>query len=142
MTLRFLKRGVPFYFYIYLKEQYSYKGRKNAGCNESFYPCGGGEEMVGVGAVEAELVHDPVRLVSFGCAAAVEDERLLHADQRAGAAAADLAVLAGGLPVPGHRGAVGAQPRRVLAVAEAVEVPLLLPHLRLVCCVVIVSNGG
>ena len=89
--------------------------------------------MVGVGALEAVLVHDPVRLLSFRGSAAVEDERLLHADQRAGAGAADLAVLAGGLPVAGHRGAVGAQARRVLAVAEAVEVPLLLPHLRLVC---------
>jgi hypothetical protein len=89
--------------------------------------------MVGVGAVEAVLVHDPARLLAPGGAAPVEDERLLHAHQRAAAAAADLAVLAGGLPVAGRRGAVGAQARRVLAVAEAVEVPLLLPHLRLVC---------
>jgi hypothetical protein len=42
----------------------------------------------------------------------------------------DLTVLAGDLPVADRRGAVGAQDHRVLAVAEAVEVPLH-PHLRL-----------
>jgi hypothetical protein len=74
--------------------------------------------------------HDPARLLAPGGAPPVEDERLLHAHQRAAAAAADLVVLAGGHLVAGRRGAVGALDRRVLAVAEAVEVPLL-PHLRL-----------
>jgi hypothetical protein len=80
---------------------------------------------VGVDAVEAVLVHDPTLLLAPRGAPPVEDEPLLHAHQHAVAAIADLAVLAGGLPVASRRGAVGAQDRRVLAVVEAVQVPLL-----------------
>ena len=86
---------------------------------------GGGEV-----AVEAVLVEDPLGLLAARGASLVEDERLLHAEQGAGGGAEHLAVLAGGLPVAGAGGAVGAHPRRVLAVAEAEEVPLALPHPR------------
>ena len=89
--------------------------------------------------LDAELVHDPAGLGAVGGAAGVEDEGLAHADD-AGAAsgrrrpvAADDAVFAGGLPVAGLGGAVGAQPRRVLAVAEAEEVPLVCAQLCHVC---------
>nr|ACR34846.1 unknown [Zea mays] len=78
--------------------------------------------------VEAVLVHDPSGLLSPGRPPRVEDERLLGADERL--APEDVPVLARGLPVPGLRGPVGPQPRRVLAVLEAEEVPLLLPHPR------------
>jgi hypothetical protein len=77
-------------------------------------------------AVEAVLVHDPAGLLALGRPPGVEDECLLHADQRL--APEDVPVLAGGLPVPGLRRPVGPQPRRVLAVLEHEEVPLLLPH--------------
>jgi hypothetical protein len=86
---------------------------------------GGGEV-----AVEAVLVEDPLGLLAARGASLVEDERLLHAEQRAGGGVEHLAVLAGGLPVAGAGGAVGAHPRGVLAVAEAEEVPLALPHPR------------
>ena len=89
--------------------------------------------------LDAELVHYPAGLAAVGCASGVEDEGLTHADD-AGAAsrrrrpvAADDAVFAGGLPVAGLGGAVGAQPRRILAVAEAEEVPLVRAQLRHVC---------
>ncbi len=93
---------------------------------------------------EPELVHDPLGLAALGGAAAVEDERLAHADGGGGGgggglaggdggAAGDGAVLAGGLPVAGAGGAVGAVAGGVLAVAEAEEVPLLASHARRVC---------
>ena len=101
---------------------------------------GGARERVSELALEAELVHDPAGLDAVGGAAAVEDEGLAHADNgvTAGAGrgrpqAADDAVLAGGLPVAGPGGAVRAQPRRVLAVAEAEEVPLVCAQLRHIC---------
>jgi hypothetical protein len=82
-------------------------------------------------------VHDPRRLASARRAARVEDERLLHADEHAAGttatAAEDLLVLPRGLPVPAGGGAVGAHPRRVLAVLVAEEEPLLLAHLSLAC---------
>jgi len=53
-------------------------------------------------------VHDPAGLDAVGGPSAVEDERLAHADDGAAAAAAHLAVLAGGLPVARLGGAVGA----------------------------------
>jgi hypothetical protein len=81
-------------------------------------------------SVEAVLVEHPPGLLPARRAALVEDERLLHPQQRAGGGAEHLAVLAGGLPVPGAGGAVGAQARGVLAVAQAEEVPLALPHPR------------
>ncbi|BAS85333.1 Os03g0624700, partial [Oryza sativa Japonica Group] len=80
---------------------------------------------------EPVLVHHPAGLGALGRPPAVEHQRLLHAGERA--AVEDLLVLAGGLPVAGVRGAVGADPRRVLAVAHAEEVPLLLPHACLAC---------
>jgi hypothetical protein len=83
-------------------------------------------------ALEPVLVHHPRRLLPTGRAAEVEHERLLHADEHV-AAAEDLLVPAGGLPVAGGGGAVGAHPRRVLAVLVAEEVPLLLAHLSLAC---------
>lgn len=84
--------------------------------------------------VEAELVHDPAGLDAVGGSAPVEDERLAHADDgAAAAAAAHLAVLARGLPVARLGGAVGARPRRVLAVPEAEEVPLGGRQLRHLC---------
>ena len=81
-------------------------------------------------------MHDPLGLAAFGSTAAVEDERLAHADDGAGAgvaAAGDGAVLAGGLPVAGACGAVGALPSGVLAVAQAEEIPLFSPNARRVC---------
>jgi len=88
-----------------------------------------------VGILHAELVHDPAGLDAVGGAAAVEDEGLAHADDGAagGLGVVDDAVLAGGLPVAGLGGAIGAQPRRVLAVAEAEEVPLVRAQFRNVC---------
>jgi hypothetical protein len=87
---------------------------------------------VGV-AGEAVLLHDPVGLGALGRAAHVEDERLLDADALAGDGAVDGLVGAGGLPVAGARGAVRPDPVRVLAVARAEEVPLLVPVRRLGC---------
>jgi hypothetical protein len=81
-------------------------------------------------AVEAVLVQDPLGLLAARRPALVEDERLLHAEERAGGGVEHLAVLPGGLPVPGAGGAVGTEARGVLAVAEAEEVPLALPHAR------------
>ena len=83
--------------------------------------------------VEAELVHDPLRLPPLGRSAPVEHQRLAHPHHRRlilATAGDDGAVLAGGLPVAGARGAVGALPRRVLAVAQVEEVPLLPTHER------------
>jgi hypothetical protein len=82
---------------------------------------------------EPVLVHDPVGALAAGCAAAVEDERLAEAVDAA--VAGDAAVLAGGLPVPRGRGAVGARPVGVLAVARAEEEPLqvALRQERLLC---------
>ena len=77
-------------------------------------------------------MHDPLGLAPAGRPALVEHQRLAHPDHGAGAGAAagdgDGAVLAGGLPVAGARGAVGALPRRVLAVVQAEEVPLPAAH--------------
>ena len=75
-------------------------------------------------------MHHPLRLPPLGRSAPVEHQRLAHPHHRrrilaAVAAGDDGAVLAGGLPVAGARGAVGALPRRVLAVAQVEEVPLL-----------------
>jgi hypothetical protein len=86
-----------------------------------------------VRGVEAELVHDPAGLDAVGGPPAVEDERLAHAHD--GAAAPHLAVLARGLPVARPGGAVGPRPRRVLAVAEAEEVPLARRQLRHLCII-------
>ena len=83
--------------------------------------------------VEAELVHDPAGLAAVGGAALVEDQRLPHADDGACGRAADLPVLAGGLPVAGLGGAVRARARRVLPVPEAEEVPLAGRQLRHLC---------
>lgn len=80
---------------------------------------------------EAELVHDPLGPGALGCPALVEDERLAHPDELP--AAADGPVFPGGLPVAGLRGAVGPVARRVLAVPQAVQVPLLPAHARGVC---------
>ena len=77
---------------------------------------------------EAVLVHDPVGALAAGGAAAVEDERLAEAVDAG--VAGDAAVLAGGLPVARRGGAVGALPRRVLAVAQVEEVPLLPAYAR------------
>ena len=93
-------------------------------------------------SVHAELVHDPLRLAAPGGSPLVEHQRLPHPDHlaagdgfAAGGAAAgdDGAVLAGGLPVAGAGGAVGALPRGVLAVVQAEEVPLRGAHPRGVC---------
>jgi hypothetical protein len=82
-------------------------------------------------------VHNPAGLDAVGRPPLVEDERLPHADdgarRRRRRGAAHLAVLAGGLPVSRLGGAVGARPRRVLAVAEAEEVPLARRQLRHLC---------
>jgi hypothetical protein len=82
-------------------------------------------------AVEAVLVHDPAGLAALGRPPRVEDERLLHADE--GLAPEDLPVLARRLPVARLGGPVRPQPRRVLAVLDTEEVPLLLPHGRPSC---------
>jgi hypothetical protein len=96
----------------------------------------------GVRILHPELVHHPAGLDAVGDAAAVEDEGLAHAADGAvvagggggpAAGGVDHAVLAGGLPVAGLGGAVGAQPRGVLLVAEAEEVPLIRAQLRHVC---------
>jgi hypothetical protein len=86
---------------------------------------------VGQPPLEPKLVHDPPRLLPARGPAAVEHERLLHADEDA-AAPEDLLVLAGGLPVAALRGAVRARARGVLSILVAEEVPLL-PHLSLGC---------
>jgi hypothetical protein len=77
-----------------------------------------------VGFLEAVLVHDPIGLLPVRGAAAVEDERLAHADLAV--AGADALVPARRLPEPDRRGAVRPRPRRVLAVLVAEEVPLVL----------------
>lgn len=59
-------------------------------------------------AVEAVLVQDPLGLLAAQRPALVEDERLLHAKERAGGAVEHIAVLVGGLLVAGTGGAVGA----------------------------------
>lgn len=87
--------------------------------------------MIGELALETVLMHDPVTLLALRGPPPVEHERLLHSNQRAGLRAVNLPVLPRGLPVTGLRGPVCPQPRRVLAITQAVEVPLLLPHLRL-----------
>ena len=71
---------------------------------------------------EAVLVHDPVGPLALRRPPGVEDERLLHPDDPG--TMAHLPVLAGGLPVPSRRGAVGAGAVGVLAVEAAEEVPL------------------
>ena len=72
----------------------------------------------------AVLVHDPGGAEAPRSSAAVEDEGLLDADEGAGGAGADEAVLAGGLPVAGGGGAVGAVAAGILAVAGGEEEPL------------------
>jgi hypothetical protein len=79
-------------------------------------------------SVESVLMEHPLCLLPARRAALVEDERLLHSQERAGGGADHLPVLAGGLPVARAGGTVGAQARGVLAVAQAEEVPLPLPH--------------
>ena len=69
-------------------------------------------------------MHDPVGLLTVRGAAAVEDERLSHADLAV--AGAEALVPARGLPEAGRRGPVRPRPRRVLAVLVAEEVPLVL----------------
>lgn len=54
------------------------------------------------------MVEDPLGLLTAQSPALVEDERLLHAKERVGGGVEHLAVLAGGLPVAGAGGAVGA----------------------------------
>lgn len=81
---------------------------------------------------QAVLVHDPAGLVAGRRAATVEDERLPHAEGPVVVTAAappapaparrHHPVLAGGLPVPGPRGAVGPQARRELDDPPAEEV--------------------
>nr|ACN34811.1 unknown [Zea mays] len=80
---------------------------------------------------EAVLVHDPVGLGAPGRAALVEDERLLDADALAGGGVVDGLVGAGGLPVAGAGGAVGADAVGVLAVPRAEEVVLAVAVQRL-----------
>jgi hypothetical protein len=82
---------------------------------------------------EAVLVHDPVGALAAWRAAAVEDERLAEAVHAAVARHAP--VLARRLPVARRRGAVGARPVGVLAVAGTEEEPLqvALRQERLVC---------
>ena len=76
-------------------------------------------------------MHDPLRLAPLGGSPAVEHQRLAHPHHRGVLPAGDDgAVLAGGLPVARHGGAVGALPRRVLAVAQVEEVPLLPAYAR------------
>jgi hypothetical protein len=93
-----------------------------------------GQRVLGVLVVEAVLVHDPVGADPLRRAAAVVDERLLHADGAA-AVVQHAAVLARGLPVPRPRRAVGAEPVGVLAVPRPEEVPLRVTarQERLVC---------
>ena len=78
---------------------------------------------------QAVLVHDPAGLVACRRAAAVEDERLPHAEGTVVVTTAAAAparhhhpVLPGGLPVPGTRGSVGPQARRELDAPPAEEV--------------------
>ena len=85
-------------------------------------------------AEEAVLVHDPAGLLALGRPPRVEDERLLGTDERlAVALPEDVLVLARGLPVPGLRGPVRPQPRRVLVVLLVEEVPLFLSPFCFIC---------
>ena len=100
----------------------------------------------GVRVFHAKFMHDPVGFDAVGGAAAVEDKGLAHADDGGAAVGGgvqlgvvDDAVLAGGLPVAGLGGAVRAEPRRVLAVAEAEEVPLVRAQLRHICMHTIIN---
>lgn len=72
---------------------------------------------------------DPLGLLAARRPPLVEDERLLHADKGPIGGAVYLPVLSGGLPIAGPRRPVRSQPRRILPVAETVEVPLPLSHL-------------
>lgn len=85
-------------------------------------------------ALQAILVHDPVGFLSLGGSATVENKCLLHAHQQSlWPVAHHIPVLACGLPVARIGGSVGSHPSWVLPVSQAEEIPLLLPHLRLVC---------
>jgi hypothetical protein len=76
-------------------------------------------------ALQPVLVDDPVRLAAVGRAAAVEHQRLPHADDDAAAAGGEHRLVpARGLPEAGGGGAVGARAARVLAVLVAEEVVL------------------
>lgn len=91
---------------------------------------GGGDGGVRGGSggwrFDAELVHDPGSLLALGGPALVEYECLPHADHRP--APRHRPVLPRGLPVARQRRTIRPQPRRVLSVPQAVEVPLLPPH--------------
>jgi hypothetical protein len=86
-------------------------------------------------------VHDPVSLDTLGRLAPVEHEGLLDPDALAGASGQDGLVGAGGLPVAGSGGAVGASAVGVLAVPRAEEVPLVLPEQGFGCRSMIRFNG-
>ena len=91
---------------------------------------------------EAVLVHDPVRALAAGGTAAVEDERLAEAVDAA--VAGDAPVLARGLPVARGRGAVGARPVGVLAVAGAEKEPFQVSFRqeRLLCDTQLIHGTG
>lgn len=80
-------------------------------------------------------MHDPFGFLALGCAAAVEDERLLHAHHGVRAGVYDIAVLAGGLPIACLGGSIGAHACGVLAVPQAEKIPLLLPNFGFLCTV-------
>jgi len=102
-----------------------------------------GVVVAGMIAFQSILMHDPVGLLAFGCAAHVENQRLLHAHQlrrrsasaasAAAAAAHHISVLTSSFPVACIRRPVGPHPRRVLPVSQAEEVPLPLSHLSFLC---------
>jgi hypothetical protein len=85
-------------------------------------------------ALQAILMHDPVGLLALGSAASVEDQCLLHAHQmRLRPVRHHISVFARRLPVASVCGSVRAHARRVLAVAQAEEIPFLLPHFGFLC---------
>ena len=85
---------------IFFSERQRCNGNDNGNAGGCYL---GGAASGGEVAVEAVLVEDPLGLLAARGAALVEDERLLHADERAaaGGGGGHLPVLAGGRPVAG-----------------------------------------
>lgn len=88
-----------------------------------------GEVIVSKSPFKAVLVHDPVTFDTLGSSPAVKNQSLLHPKKRTSLGAVNLSVLAGGFPVAGFSGTVGAKPGRVFPVTQAEKVPLFLSHL-------------
>lgn len=81
--------------------------------------------------MNAIFMHNPVSFLSPRSSSSVEHQSLLHPHQLRRVAVIYLLVFPGRLPVSGVGGPVRSNSRRILPVAEAEEIPLFLPHLRL-----------